>query len=100
VNDDGSVGALLGETAVNLFSPDESDIAPGDPRRISEMGLLGGSRAGGDNEARAEWSWPLALAALLLLAVEWLLFHRPSRRAVLRLIARSAPPTPVRTGTR
>jgi hypothetical protein len=100
VNDDGSAGALLGETAVNLFSPDESDIAPGDPRRISEMGLLGGSRAATDNEARAEWSWPLALAALLLLAVEWLLFHRPSRRAVLRLIGRSAPPAPVRTGTR
>jgi hypothetical protein len=100
VPDDGSAGALLGETAVNLFAPDESDIAPGDPRRISEMGLLGDGPRTADTEARAEWFWPLALAALALLAVEWLLFHRPSRRAALRFLGRRPAPTQARTGIR
>jgi hypothetical protein len=35
---------------------------------------------------RAEWWWPLALLALALLALEWLLFHRPTRRALRRAI--------------
>jgi hypothetical protein len=89
LGDDGAIGAQLGQTAVNLFAPDESNVAPGDPLRITEMGLLGGNPAAADNAARAEWFWPLALGALVLLAIEWLLFHRPTRRAVGRLLGRS-----------
>ena len=60
-------------TAVNTFSDAESDLAPGSANaaptpssRVSELALLN--------------SWPLwqylALAALLLSALEWRLFHR------------------------
>jgi Ca-activated chloride channel homolog len=77
-------GLLLGETAVNLFSPDESDVAPGDPRRITEMGRVGPADGRGEQPTRAEWWWPLALGALALLALEWLLFHRPTRRTIAR----------------
>jgi Ca-activated chloride channel homolog len=78
-------GAVLGATAVNLFSSDESDVAPGDPQRITEMGRVGGETAAAQ-PTRAEWWWPLAIAALALLALEWLLFHRPTRRTLARLL--------------
>lgn len=84
--------ARLGRTAVNLFSADESDVAPGDPVRISDMGSLDPGAAAPDNEARSEWFWPLVLAALLLLAAEWVLFHRPTRRSVARALGRRPPP--------
>jgi len=41
---------------------------------------------------RAEWWWPLALAALALLAVEWLLFHRPTQRTLRRAFGRRPQP--------
>jgi Ca-activated chloride channel family protein len=80
-------GTPLGRVAANLFSPDESDVAPGDPMRLVDMGRFvdPGETA---QTTRSEWWWPLALAALALLAVEWLLFHRPTRRSVERLIRR------------
>jgi hypothetical protein len=85
VSDDPALdGTLLGETAVNLFSPDESDVAPGDPQRISEMGRVTSEDGAATQPTRAEWWWPLALAALALLAVEWILFHRPTRRTLAR----------------
>ncbi len=67
-------------------------MAPGDPLRIADMGRVGdgGGRA---LPARSEWWWPLALAALLLLLVEWVLFHRPTRRAAARLVRRGGRPT-------
>jgi Ca-activated chloride channel family protein len=76
--------ALLGATAINLFSTDESDVAPGDPQRIIEMGRVTAGDEPASQPTRAEWWWPLALAALALLAVEWLLFHRPTRRSLAR----------------
>ena len=77
-------GLLLGETAVNLFSADESDVAPGDPRRITEMGRVSSGDDRVEQPTRAEWWWPLASAALALLALEWILFHRPTRRTIAR----------------
>jgi hypothetical protein len=78
-------GAVLGRSAANLFDPDESRIAPGDPTRLVD---LGAARQGAQNaeQVRAEWWWPLAAAALFLLLVEWLVFHRPTRRSIQRLL--------------
>ncbi|MBA2634681.1 MAG: hypothetical protein H0U86_17080, partial [Chloroflexi bacterium] len=75
---------LLGATAINLFSADESDVAPGDPQRITEMGRVTSGDEPASQPTRAEWWWPLALAALALLVLEWLLFHRPMRRSLAR----------------
>jgi len=85
-------GAELGRTAINLFNADESDVAPGDPQRIAEMGRVTDGSAGEGRPARAEWWWPLAAAALALLAVEWLLFHRPTRRTLGRTLQRRVSP--------
>ncbi len=40
-------GATLGRVAANLFDPAESNIAPGDPRRLVEMGRVEPDRYGG-----------------------------------------------------
>jgi len=85
-------GTRIGQTAVNLFSADESDIAPGDPMRIVDMGRVPDDGGGPAQSVRSEWWWPLALAALVLLAVEWLLFHRPTRRTLAKLVARRPQP--------
>ena len=85
-------GTRLGQTAINLFSPDESDVAPGDPQRIIEMGRVTATDDPASQPSRAEWWWPLALAALALLAVEWLLFHRPTRRSLARAFGRRPQP--------
>ena len=78
----------LGGTAVNLFAPDESDVAPGDPQRIVDMGRVPADDGPPPQPARTEWWWPLVLAALALLAVEWLLFHRPTRQRLARAARR------------
>jgi Ca-activated chloride channel homolog len=82
----------LGRTAVNLFSPDESDVAPGDPQRIVDMGRVPAVAGPPPQAARTEWWWPLVLGALALLAVEWLLFHRPSRQRLARAVGRRPQP--------
>jgi hypothetical protein len=82
----------MGRTAVNLFSADESDVAPGDPQRIMEMGRVTTDEDGPAQPTRAEWWWPLALSALGLLALEWLLFHRPTRRTLRRAFGRRPQP--------
>jgi Ca-activated chloride channel family protein len=93
VSDDPAIGnQVLGRTAVNLFSADESDVAPGDPQRIVDMGRVPDDPAAPGQPARAEWWWPLALAALGLLAVEWLLYHRPTRRTLARAFGRRPQP--------
>ncbi len=90
-------GTTLGKTAINLFSPDESDVAPGDPQRIIEMGRVTANDEPASQPSRAEWWWPLALAGLALLAVEWLLFHRPTRRSLRRALGRRPQPLGGRT---
>ena len=61
--------------AVNLFATGESDIRPVPE---AELRLGGGMRAAQADEqlgTQEFWMW-LALAALLLLAVEWVVYHR------------------------
>ncbi len=93
VSDDAALdGSVIGVTAVNLFSTDESDLAPGDPNRISDMGRVPDQPGQTAQSTRSEWWWPLTLLALALLAVEWLLFHRPTRRTVARAFGRKPQP--------
>lgn len=84
-------GASLGRVAANLFSPDESDVAPGDAQRLVDMGRVAPADGDDGQVSRAEWWWPLVLIGLLLLLAEWLLFHRPTRRRLERLLRRPAP---------
>jgi len=83
-------GATLGRVAANLFDLAESNIAPGDPRRLVEMGRAGPADTVAQQPSRAEWWWPLALVGLVLLGVEWLLFHRPTRARLNRILRRGA----------
>ena len=93
VSDDPELdGVSVGRTAVNLFSADESDLTPGDPQRLTEMGRVTSGGDASTQPTRAEWWWPLALAALALLALEWLLFHRPTRRTLARAFGRRPQP--------
>jgi hypothetical protein len=66
-------GALF---AVNLFSPQESDIQPADNLPLAGTG--GDETAGLDSgrAARREWWRPLAFLALGLFVAEWLVYHR------------------------
>jgi hypothetical protein len=61
--------------AVNFFDPLESAIAP-----RPELNLAGPTTAGGSAvslpPAHQEWWRPLALGALILLVVEWLVYQR------------------------
>ena len=85
-------GMPLGRTAVNLFDADESDVTPGDPQRLTEMGRVTAGGAAAQQPTRAEWWWPLVLVGLGLLAIEWLLFHRPTRRSLARAFGRRPQP--------
>lgn len=72
-----------GVFTVNLFSAEESNLAPHDPA------LAGGApneAAGGAERARREIWRPLLLAGLAVLALEWWLFYRgtPGRRRPAR----------------
>ena len=60
--------------AVNLFSPQESDVRP-----VEALPALGAGDAGGEErsgQARREWWRTLALIALALLTAEWLVYQR------------------------
>ena len=85
-------GGNLGQTAVNLFSADESDVAPGEPQRIVDMGRVPAEDERPAQPTRTEWWWPLVLAALALLAIEWMLFHRPTRQRLARALGRRPQP--------
>jgi Ca-activated chloride channel family protein len=67
--------------AVDLFDQAESNIAPGDGARLSALG--GPPTSGGTpGVARDEWWIPVALIALLLLLVEWLVYERDGARRI------------------
>ncbi|HEU4751478.1 MAG TPA: hypothetical protein VFU47_00120, partial [Armatimonadota bacterium] len=61
------------EFAVNLLSRDESQTQPQDQIRFGRRSLA--ADAGTVRTAREVWRW-LALLAVLVLAVEWWVFHR------------------------
>jgi hypothetical protein len=68
--------AGLARFAVNLFSPQESDVRPAET-----LPVLGKEEVGEDErsqQARREWWRPLVLVALALLTVEWLVYQRAS----------------------
>lgn len=92
-------GAVIGRMAANLFDATESDVAPGDPTGIVDLGRPP-DQAETRQPARSEWWWPIALLVLALLAAEWILFHRPTRRSVGRIARRLAPLGQPATGGR
>lgn len=80
--------------AVNFFDPRESDVAPrADPGLgRAEPSVDGGSTAGrplaASPPAHREWWRPLALAAVALLVLEWLVYHRSALLSALRGLPR------------
>lgn len=62
--------------AVNLFSPQDSAIAPADQLLIQSNASV--NSAGADEPANREWWRFIAFLALLLLCAEWLVYHRPA----------------------
>jgi VWA domain-containing protein/aerotolerance regulator-like protein len=79
-----------GETAfaVNLFDPDESNIAPGNGDVLARLGTVGLPGDGEEGRAREEWWLPLALLILGLLIAEWLVYERDGARRLLQLARR------------
>lgn len=74
--------------AVNLFAPEESDIAPRSSITLGQTEITpGGEPELGQQEY---WYW-LALAALIVLLVEWYLYHRRQRAPVVFKTARAKP---------
>jgi hypothetical protein len=61
--------------AVNLFSPQESRIAPNQSLNISGAP---GAQTPANQNAKREWWRVLALIALGVLTAEWLVYHRPA----------------------
>lgn len=67
-------GDQQAEFAVNLYSPQESDLKP-----AGSLGDLVSESAGSSNEnqlARSEWWRWLAVPALLILMLEWMVYQR------------------------
>jgi hypothetical protein len=70
--------------AVNLFSPQESDVRPAETLPVS--GMAEGQEIDAVQQARREWWRPLAYVALVLLFVEWLYYQRSALARVARWI--------------
>jgi hypothetical protein len=74
--------------AVNLFSPQESDVQPAETLPVLATGEAEGDERPG--QVRREWWRALALFALALLLVEWLVYHRASLVRLWSLAKRDA----------
>ncbi len=61
--------------AVNLFGAGESDIAPRPEAELRLGGAMPDAEADDQLGSQEFWTW-LALAALLLLVIEWVVYHR------------------------
>ena len=69
-------GVLTDNFVVNLFSPIASNIKP-----LDDLGLQGAVNQPAATQVKSErefW-WPIAIAALLILMVEWWIFYRGAR---------------------
>jgi hypothetical protein len=86
--------------AVDLLDVDESVIAPGDPAKLSALGTQASGAGTGEvpverPDARDELWIPIALIALIVLTLEWLVYERDTlarlRRAVSARLGRSRP---------
>ncbi len=76
--------------AVDLFSAEESNIAPGDGARISSLGAAVPDEVQ-SGTSRDEF-WPLLVVlALLFLIIEWLVYERDGARRIANSIRRSNP---------
>jgi von Willebrand factor type A domain/Aerotolerance regulator N-terminal len=85
--------------AVDLFDTQESNIAPGDGARLTAVG--GAPATGGTpGTARDEWWIPVALAALVLLLIEWLVYERDGARRIRAWLAGLGRWRPVRRSSR
>lgn len=65
--------------AVNAFSPIESDITPGSTPTTpaaSTMQVVTSGSGGATQQSPREWWRTVALVALIVLMVEWLIYHR------------------------
>jgi hypothetical protein len=67
---------ISGSFAVNLFSPEESQIAPRDAIQIGQSDVVPGQTDEQYGE-REFWPW-LAVLALAVLLAEWWVYHRGS----------------------
>ena len=77
--------------AVDMFSPDESNIRPGDGARIGSLGTNTPTDPAAAGTARDEF-WPLLVAlTLLFLVVEWLVYERDGARRIANSIKRANP---------
>ena len=68
--------------AVNLFSPLESNMMPLD--NLPGVEAQASQAAAGAEAGQREWWRWFALAALLLLVAEWLVYQRAALRRLLR----------------
>ncbi len=77
--------------AVDLFSAEESNIAPGDGARISSLGADVPDEGVAAGTSRDEF-WPLLVVlALLFLLIEWLVYERDGARRIANGIRRANP---------
>jgi len=77
--------------AVNLFSPQESRLAPAETLPGATSAVA--DSAGLAGEAQREWWRPLALLALALLCLEWLVYHRPALKRIQQAVGSPPPGT-------
>jgi hypothetical protein len=83
--------------AVDLFAPNESNLAPGDGSRLVALGTATPPAPGEAGTARDEF-WPLLVVlALVFLAAEWLVYERDGARRIGRAV-RGALISPLRRG--
>jgi Ca-activated chloride channel family protein len=71
--------------AVNLFSPQESDVRPAETLPLLATGESEGNQPSG--QVRREWWRSLVFLALALLLAEWLVYHRATLVRLWRRVA-------------
>lgn len=85
--------------AVDLFSADESNIAPGDGARLVALGAARDPAQVEPGTARDEF-WPLLVAlALAFLLIEWLVYERDGLRRIIGWLRAGGPLAPRRGRT-